>query len=65
MIELLNMSAVWSKVKAGMKGGDLFRSPATKGSYRYVDGIKPEVAAAQQRPAKIASAFTGKMFKNR
>lgn len=62
MIEMLNLSSAWSKIKAGFKGADMFMSPAAKGSYRYVDGIKSDVAVSQQRPGSIASAFTGKTF---
>ena len=66
-IVLLDMNKVKSVLKAGFSRADtFFKAPVSKGQYRYVNGVTPEVAAVQQRnPNPSPSMFTGKTFSSR
>lgn len=62
MIEMLNVSANWSKVKAGFKGGKLFKSIAAKPKLSFAEGFEADAIKSVQGEGKIPNAFTGKTF---
>lgn len=68
-IELLDNNTVWSKIKAGFRGGVQWMSPArAKNPTGYKDGIDPLATRAvmdNKGPMKGTSAFGGKTFSSR
>lgn len=65
-IPLLDIKSAWGKIKAGFKGGDLFRNPPKQPHHPFKDSMgKVAAYASQNTRTEPKNAFTGTTYNNR
>jgi len=66
MIELLDLPKQWARIKAGMRGGNLFKNPPARPHHPFVNGREGITEQAQGTAGSPkGSVFGGKTYSQR